>query len=78
MWDWNLRPSDFRSDPLLTELASLTQGRLIYDQFGAIREPDFRRVVCKIYIFISKRLLYHTKIQNKTKKISKTALILLL
>ena len=26
-WDWNPRPSDFRSDALATVLVSLTQGR---------------------------------------------------
>ena len=29
----------------------------IYSQFGAIRKPDSRRVVCKTYIFINSNLL---------------------
>ena len=29
----------------------------IYGQFGAIREPDSRRITCKIYIFINSNLL---------------------
>ena len=28
-----------------------------YDQFGAIRKPDFGRIVCKIYVFINSNLL---------------------
>ena len=28
-----------------------------YGQFGAIRRPDFRRTVCKTYIFINNNLL---------------------
>ena len=29
----------------------------IYGQFGAIRKPDSRRIVCKTYIFIKSNLL---------------------
>ena len=29
----------------------------IYGQFGAIRKPDFGRIVCKTYIFINSKLL---------------------
>ena len=29
----------------------------IYGQFGAIRKPDFGRIVCKTYIFINSNLL---------------------
>ena len=29
----------------------------IYGQFGAIRNPDFGRIVCKTYIFIYSNLL---------------------
>ena len=28
----------------------------IYSQFGAIRKPDFGRMICKTYIFISNNL----------------------
>ena len=28
-----------------------------YDEFGAIRKPDFGRIVCKIYVFINSNLL---------------------
>ena len=30
---------------------------LIYDQFGAIRKPDYARMICKAYIFINSNLL---------------------
>ena len=30
---------------------------LIYGQFGAIRQPDFGRIVCKTYILINIKLL---------------------
>ena len=30
---------------------------VIYDQFGAIRKPDSRTIVCKTYIFINSNLL---------------------
>ena len=30
---------------------------LIYGQFGAIRKPDSRRIVCKTYIFIKSNFL---------------------
>ena len=29
----------------------------IYGQFGAMRKPDFGRIVCKTYIFINSKLL---------------------
>ena len=29
----------------------------MYGQFGAIRQPDFGRIICKIYIFINSNLL---------------------
>ena len=29
----------------------------IFGQFGAIRKPDFERIVCKIYIFNNSSLL---------------------
>ena len=31
----------------------------ISGQFGAIRKPDFGRIVCKTYIFIGSNLLSH-------------------
>ena len=31
----------------------------IYGQFEAIRKPDSRRVVCKIYIFINSKLFFY-------------------
>ena len=37
----------------------------IYGQFGAIRKPDSRRIVCKTYIFI-KNSFYLTKTENRT------------
>ena len=30
---------------------------LIYDQFGTIRKPNSRRIVCKNYIFINSNLI---------------------
>ena len=39
----------------------------IYDQFEAIRKPDFGRRVYKTYIFINSNLLSY-KNENKTKK----------
>ena len=30
---------------------------LIYDQFGAIRKPDYGRMVCKTFIFSNSNLL---------------------
>ena len=29
----------------------------IYDQFEAVQTPDYRRIVCKIYIFINNNFL---------------------
>ena len=29
----------------------------IYGQFGAIRKPDFGRIICKTYVFIKSNLL---------------------
>ena len=29
----------------------------IYGQYGAIRKPDARRIVCKTYVFINNNLL---------------------
>ena len=38
----------------------------IYGQFGAIRKPDSRRIVCKTYVFITSNLLsYKTEIRTK-------------
>ena len=38
---------------------------VIYSQFGAIRKPDSRLMVCKTYIFIKSNLLsYKTWKQN--------------
>ena len=36
----------------------------IYSQFGAMRKPDFGRMVYKIYIFVNKLLSYKTWKQN--------------
>ena len=33
----------------------------IYGQFGAIRNPDFGRIVCKTYIFTNSNLLSYKK-----------------
>ena len=33
----------------------------IYVQFGAIRKPDSRRIVCKTYILINSNLLSYKK-----------------
>ena len=49
---------------------------LIYGQFGAIQEPDSRNMICNTQIFISS--FYLAKTENRTKRISNTALILLL
>ena len=40
----------------------------IYDQFGAIQNPDFRRIVCKL-TFSSTVTFYLTKSESRTKKI---------
>ena len=50
---------------------------LIYGQFGAIWKPDSGRIACKTYIFINSNF-YLTKTENRAKKISNTALTLLL
>ena len=48
----------------------------IYGQFGAIRKPDSRSIVCKTYIFINSNLSsYKNRKQNQ--KISNTAFTLL-
>ena len=39
----------------------------IFDQFSAVRRPDFRHRVCKSYVF-SNSNLYCTKTENRTKK----------
>ena len=50
---------------------------LICGQFGAIRKPDFGRIVCKTYDLINSNLLSY-KNWKQNQKISKTALALLL
>ena len=40
----------------------------INDQFGALRKLDYRRKVCKTYIFINSYLLYCAKTENRTQK----------
>ena len=40
---------------------------LFYGQFGAIRKPDFGRIVCKTY-FSLLITFYLTKTENRTKK----------
>ena len=43
----------------------------IYDQFGAIQEPDSERMVCNTYIFIISNFLlqkFVTKTENRTRK----------
>ena len=50
---------------------------LIWGQFGAIRKPDFGRIVCKTYDLINSNLLSY-KNWKQNQKISKTALTLLL
>ena len=49
----------------------------ISGQSGAMWKPDSWYIVCKTYIFINSNLLSY-KIWNRTKKISNTALTLLL
>ena len=39
----------------------------IYGQFGAMRKPDFGRMVCHSYIFINNNF-YITKTENRSKK----------
>ena len=50
---------------------------LIYSQFGAIRKPGYRRIVCKTYIFINSNLLSY-KNWKQNLKISNTTLTLFL
>ena len=33
----------------------------IYAQFGAIWKPNFRRILCKSYVFINRNLLFYEK-----------------
>ena len=49
----------------------------IYGQYGAIRKPDARRIVCKTYVFINNNLLSY-KTWKENWKISNTGLTLLL
>ena len=49
----------------------------IYGQYGAIRKPDARRIVCKTYVFINNNLLSY-KNWKENWKISNTGLTLLL
>ena len=39
----------------------------LYGQFGAIRKPDFGRIVYKIHIFINSNLFSY-KTENRTRK----------
>ena len=59
---------------IMTSLSFLEQ----FGQFGAIQKPDSRHIVWKTYIFINSNLKNITKTENRTKKISITALTLLL
>ena len=49
----------------------------IFGQFGAIRKPDSRRIVCKTYIFI-KRNLFSYKNRKQSQNLSNIVLTLLL
>ena len=43
---------------------------LIYDQFGTIRKPNSRRIVCKNYIFINSNLIVILlKLKTELKKL---------
>ena len=43
----------------------------IYSQFGAIRKPYSRRIVCERYIFIKRKLLSYKNWKNHTIALSK-------
>ena len=44
-------------DDVMSENCDVIAIFLIYRQFGAIRKPDFGRIVCKTYILINSKLL---------------------
>ena len=44
-------------DDVMSENCDAIAIFLIYGQFGAIRKPDFGRIVCKTYILINSKLL---------------------
>ena len=50
----------------------------VYGQFGAIWKPDSGGMVCKTYLLIKRNLLSYKKLSYYLKKLSNTALILLL
>ena len=53
----NKKPSKKRDDDVMPANCDLNGTFRIYDQFGSIRKPDSRRIVCKIYIFIDSSFL---------------------
>ena len=44
-------------DDIMSENCDVFVIFLIYGQFGAVRKPDSRHMVCKTYIFINSNLL---------------------
>ena len=53
----NMVTSKKFDDNIMSENCDVTVITTIYDQFGAIRKPDSRCMVCKTYIFINSHLL---------------------
>ena len=50
------RPKEIEDD-VMPENCDVSTIFLIYSQFGAIRKPDFGRMVCKTYVSINSNLL---------------------
>ena len=46
-------------DGVISESCDIIVFFPIYGQFGAIREPDSRRIICKFYVFLNSNLLSH-------------------
>ena len=58
--------SEKNDDDVMWENCHIIAIFSIYGQFGAIRKPDFGRIVCKTYIFINTNLI---KTENRSKNL---------
>ena len=53
----NKKTSKKFDDDVISENCDIIVTFPIYGQFGTTQKPDYRRMVCKIYVFINSNLL---------------------
>ena len=61
LYNRNKTTSKKFDDDVMSENCDVIVIPPIYDQFGAIRKPDSRRIACKSYVFINSNLLSYKK-----------------